>query len=94
MEKLIFKYLNSTYPKTYRKLTKFGYDIRGYNETNRDWFHVRQDMYRTIMTLFSCNWITADEMINKWIDTLWVLDDSKLSTTERIAMSKLYNIDC
>jgi hypothetical protein len=33
-------------------------------------------------------------MINKWIDTLWVLDDSILTTTERIIISKRYNIDC
>jgi hypothetical protein len=94
MEKLIFKYLNSAYPKTYRKLTKFGYELCGYNETNTDWIYVRGNMTKTIITLFSCNWVTADDMINKWIDTLWVLDDSKLSTTERITISKLYNIDC
>lgn len=94
MEKLIFKYLDSMYPMTYRKLTKFGYVICGYNETNRDWIYVRNNMVNTIMTLFSCNWFTADDTINKWIDTLWVLDDSNLTTTERIIISKRYNIDC
>lgn len=82
------------YPYTHRKLTKFGYVICGYNETNTDWIYVRNNMIKTIMTLFCCNWITADGMINKWIDTLWVLDDSNLSTTERILISKLYYIDC
>jgi hypothetical protein len=94
MEKLIFKYLNSTYPKTHLNLTKFGYDICGYNETNTDWIYVREEMAITIMKLFSCNWVTADDMINKWIDTLRVLNVSKLSTSERIIISKLYNIDC
>lgn len=74
MEKLIFKYLNCMYPKTYRKLTKFGYVIYGYNGTNTDWIYVRNNMVNTIMTLFSCNWITADDTINKWIDTTKIVE--------------------
>jgi len=74
MEKLIFKYLNCMYPKTYRKLTKFGYDLCGYNETNTNWYIVRNDMNITITSLFSCSWVTSDDMINKWIDTTKVVE--------------------
>ena len=81
------------YPKTYRKLTKFGYTICGYNETNTDWIYVRNDMTKTIMNLFSCNWITTDDMINKWIDNLRVVDGiSDLSNLERAAILTRYNI--
>ena len=94
MEKLIFEYLNSMYPKTYRKLTKFGYELCGYNETNTDWIYVRNDMTKTIMNLFSCNWITTDDMINKWIDNLRVVDYGNLSELEREWLRTNYNIDC
>ena len=94
MEKLIFKYLNSAYPKTYRKLTKFGYELCGYNETNTDWIYVRGNMIKTIMNLFSCNWITTDDMINKWIDNLRVVDYGNLSELEREWLRTNYNIDC
>ena len=94
VKKLVFTYLNESYPKTYRKLTKFGFELCGYNETNTNWLYVRNNMVRTIENLFSINWITADDMINEWIDSLRVVDNSNLSTTERIQLSKLYNIDC
>jgi hypothetical protein len=94
VKKLVFAYLNESYPKTYRKLTKFGYDICGYNENSTDWIYVRNNMVTTIKHLFCINWITADDMINEWIDTLRVVDNSNLTTTERIQLSKLYNIDC
>ena len=74
MEKLIFKYLDSMYPMTYRKLTKFGYVICGYNGTNTDWIYVRNNMVKSIMTLFCCNWFTADNTINKWIDTTKIVE--------------------
>jgi hypothetical protein len=93
MEKLIFKYLNCMYPKTYRKLTKFGYELCGYNETNTDWIYVRGNMTKSIMALFCCNWITADDTINKWIDNLRVVDGiSDLSNLERAAILTRYNI--
>ena len=81
------------YPKTYRKLTKFGYELCGYNETNTDWIYVRGNMTESIMNLFYCNWITADDTINKWIDNLRVVDGiSDLSNLERAAILTRYNI--
>jgi hypothetical protein len=81
------------YPKIYRKLTKFGYELCGYNETNTDWIYIRGNMTESIMNLFSCNWITADDTINKWIDNLRVVDGiSDLSNLERAAILNRYNI--
>jgi hypothetical protein len=93
MEKLIFEYLNSTYPEIYRKLTKFGYTICGYDD-KRNWFFVRYNMTRTIMSLFCCDCDTAESMINKWIDTLRVVNNIYLSDLEREWLLIHYNISC
>ena len=92
MKKLIFTYLNETYPETYRYMTKFGYDIRGYNETNTNWSYVRSNMVETIMNLFSCNWITADDTVNEWIDTLRVVKSVHLNESDRKVLFTYYKI--
>ena len=69
MKKLIFEYLNTSYPNAYIKKTRFGNILCGYNEDNCGWLGIGRDMKKTVIKLFSCNFIIADDIIKEWCET-------------------------
>ena len=85
MKKLVFEYLNTTYPNAYVLSTKFGTLLCGYNEDDSNWLEVRRNMKETVMKLFSCNLITADDMIKEWCVTRPVFV-SVLNSTNKIVL--------
>lgn len=84
MKKLVFEYLNTTYPNAYLKKTKFGNLLSGYNETDNGWLYVRKDMLETVMNLFGCNFLTADDYIIEWCETRPVFESVANSTNNEV----------
>lgn len=66
MKNLIHTYLNFAYPNVFIKKTKFGNLLCGYNKNDSGWPDVRLKLVETIMKMFSCNFITADDALNEW----------------------------
>ena len=87
MKKLIFEYLNTSYPNAHIIKTKFGNLLCGYNEDDCGWLGIRQDMVKTIIKLFSCNFIIADDIIKEWCETRPRFEYVKNSANEVILVS-------
>ena len=84
MKKFVFEYLNTTYPNAYIKKTKFGNLLCGYNENDNNWLYVRKHMLDTIMLLFGCNFLTADDYIIEWCETRPVFVSVMNSTNDEV----------
>jgi hypothetical protein len=64
MEKLMWEYLDTAYPNSYKRETKFGLlTVLDNNDTT-----VLQALKR-LSTMFSCSELEATIFIKKWIDT-------------------------
>ena len=87
MKKLIFEYLNTSYPNAHIIKTKFGNLLCGYNEDDCGWLGIRRDMVKTIIKLFSCNFIIADDIIKEWCETRPMFESVKNSANEVILVS-------
>lgn len=84
VKKLVFEYLNTSYPNAYIKKTRFGNLLCGYNETNSGWLEVRENMGKTVMRLFSCNLRTSDDIIKEWCETRPILGPVVKSTNDEV----------
>ena len=87
MKKLIFEYLNTSYPNAYIKKTKFGNILCAYNEDDCGWLRIRRNMEKTVMKLFSCNFGIADDIIKEWCETRPRFEYVKNSANEVILVS-------
>lgn len=87
MKKLIFEYLNTAYPNTYIKKTRFGNLLCGYSESDSGWtrwLEIRENMGKTVMKLFSCNLKISDDTIKEWCETRPVFESVINSTNDEV----------
>jgi hypothetical protein len=89
VKKLVFEYLNTTYPNAYIRQTKFGILLCGYNKENSGWLYVRKNMLETVMNLFGCNFLTADDYIIEWCETRPVFESVKNSTSDEVLVLQM-----
>lgn len=89
VKKLVFEYLNTTYPNAYIRKTKFGILLCGYNKENSGWLYVRKNMLETVMNLFGCNFLTADDYIIEWCETRPVFESVKNSTSDEVLVLQM-----
>lgn len=83
MRKLILKYLDETYPKSYIKETKFGNLLCFYDET---WIH--GEVINTIQYLFSCNKDEARIVLEIWASSRPVHKNINNTTNPDILIRK------
>lgn len=90
MKKLIFSYLNSTYPDIYvLRLSSYGIEVNFVKTSNSDknksnWFGIRREMTKTITLLFSVDWNTAFNIIDEWVESRTHYEYVKNSTNENV----------
>ena len=83
MKRVMMLYLNSNYPEIYLlKLDFLGdvvetfdkgkqdcwTDIRKVGRSKNSWFDMRKEIIDTLVLLFSVNYITADSVLNDWVN--------------------------
>ena len=83
LKRLMMSYLNTTYPEIYLlELNHLGdivqtfderkkdcwLDIRKVNRSKDSWFDMRKEVIKGLMLMFSVNYVTADTVVNNWVD--------------------------
>jgi hypothetical protein len=84
VKKLVFEYLNTTYPNAYIRSTKFGNLLCGYNKDDSGWLYERKNMLETVMNLFNCNFLTADDYIIEWCESRPIYELVVNSTNDKV----------
>ena len=83
LKRLMMSYLNTTYPEIYLlELDFLGDLIQTFDERKKDcwtdirkvgrskdsWFDMRKEVIKGLMLMFSVNYVTADTVVNNWVD--------------------------
>lgn len=89
MKKLMFAYLNTTYPNAYVYYCKFGYlvyygDIKLFNVEGSDNHISRHYAINKLITLFDCNEDLATNMFEDWWRTLPMYERIPNTTNELV----------
>lgn len=93
MKKLIFSYLNSTYPDIYvLRSHSHGIEVNFIKTSDSDkdkstWFSTRREMIETIKLLFSVDGNTANNIIDEWVESRPHYEYVKNSTGESVLIS-------
>ena len=83
LKRLMMSYLDSMYPEIYLlELNHLGdvvesfnkdaqgnwFDDRRVGRSKNSWFDMRKEVIKGLMLMFSVNYITADTVVNNWVD--------------------------
>ena len=83
LKRLMMSYLDSMYPDIYLLvLDRLGdvvetfnkdaqgnwFDDRRVGRSRNSWFDMRKEVIKGLMLMFSVNYVTADTVVNNWVD--------------------------
>ena len=83
MKRIMFSYLDSMYPEIYLlELNHLGDVVESFNKdaqgnwfedrrvgiSRNSWFDMRKEVIKGLMLMFSVNYVTADTVVNNWVD--------------------------
>ena len=87
MKKLIFEYLNVTYPNIHLIRTGAGDIVEGY-DSKLGWYQIREEMVITVIKLFCINHLTTSEIVNEWVNNR--TSCQKMSNTNSVYVCSSY----
>ena len=83
LKRLMMAYLDTTYPEIYLlELNHLGDVVESFNKdaqgnwfedrrvgmSRNSWFDMRKEVIKGLMLMFSVNYVTADTVVNNWVD--------------------------
>ena len=83
LKRLMMSYLDTTYPEIYLlELNHLGDVVESFNKdaqgnwfedrrvgiSRNSWFDMRKEVIKGLMLMFSVNYVTADTVVNNWVD--------------------------
>jgi hypothetical protein len=86
MKELMWKYLDSAYPKVYYIMTKFGACLK--DSDNPDKTVMRMSMVSQLVLLFDCSEDDGAEVVKKWLEIRPTYENILNSTNPHVLISK------